>query len=384
MPGIHAFAPNNKNLDNVGRSTNCRPPQNGLQIITPRSNVSGLIPLWRKVGEARRGQRTFGGSMADTALARDDRRERSRKAGEFQYKDRAGRAAGDHDRRSRFAHYRADRWLSAGPLIFGACLFTVLAIGWFNRDQEYLIPDEGAGYWLGIVGSALMLLLLLYPLRKRMRFGGSVTFWFRAHMILGLVGPALILFHANFRMLTLNSTVAMIAMLVVAGSGIVGRYLYGKIHLGLYGRKVAVQEILADAKSLKQSLGDNVPGIDHFDNQLDAFAAHLGETRQSLLGGAWRLLMLVLRARVARWRLLSTARQFLRVEAARRGWSRRERARRFAAIVNLVTLYIAAVRKAAAFTFYDRLFSIWHVLHVPLFIILIIAASIHVVAAHFF
>src|SRR3974377_1286550 len=102
-------------------------------------------------------------------------------------------------------------------------------------------------------------------------------------------------------MWTINSTVAMIAMLVVAGSGIVGRYLYGKIHLGLYGRRAAVQEILADAKSLKQSLGDNVPGIGHFDDQLDAFAAHLGETRQGLLGGAWNLLMLLIRARIARW-----------------------------------------------------------------------------------
>jgi hypothetical protein len=272
-------------------------------------------------------------------------------------------------------------------LIFGACLFAFLAIGWFNRDQEYLIPDDGAGYWLGVVGSVLMLLLLLYPLRKRMRFrglGGSVAFWFRAHMILGLVGPAMILFHANFTMVTMNSTVATIAMLVVAASGVVGRYLYGKIHLGLYGRKAAVQGILADAKSLKESLGANVPGVDHFVDQLDAFAAHLGEARQSLLGGAWSLLALVLRARVARWRLLSTARQFLAVQAERHSWSRRERAQRFAAIVNLVTLYISATRKAAAFKFYDRLFSIWHVLHVPLFIILIIAASIHVVAAHFY
>ena len=211
-----------------------------------------------------------------------------------------------------------------------------------------------------------------------------MAFWFRAHMILGLIGPAIILFHANFRMVTINSTVATIAMLVVAGSGIVGRYLYGKIHLGLYGRKAAVQEILADAKALKQSLGANVPGIDHFVNQLEAFAAHLGETRQSLLAGAWSLLALVPRARIARWRLLGIARQFLAVEAERHGWSRRERAQRFAAIVNLVTLYISAVRKAAAFKFYDRLFSIWHVLHVPLFVILIIAASIHVFAVHFF
>ena len=72
------------------------------------------------------------------------------------------------------------------------------------------------------------------------------------------------------------------------------------------------------------------------------------------------------------------------VEAERHSWSRQERAQRFAAIVNLVTLYIAATRKAAAFKFYDRLFSIWHVLHVPLFIILIIAAGVHVVAVHFF
>jgi hypothetical protein len=168
-------------------------------------------------------------------------------------------------------------------------------------------------------------------------------------MILGLVGPAMILFHANFTMMTMNSTVATIAMLVVAASGVVGRYLYGKIHLGLYGRKATVQEILADAKSLKESLGANVPGIDHFVDQLDAFA-----------------------------------RRFLAVEAERQGWSRQERARRSAAIVNLVTLYISATRKAVAFKFYDRLFSIWHVLHVPLFIILIIAASVHVVAAHFY
>jgi hypothetical protein len=272
-------------------------------------------------------------------------------------------------------------------LIFGACLFALLAIGWFNRDQEYLIPDDGAGYWLGVVGSVLMLLLLLYPLRKRVRFrglGGSVAFWFRAHMILGLVGPAMILFHANFRMMAINSTVATIAMIVVAVSGVVGRYLYGKIHLGLYGRKAAVQEMLADAKSLKESVGANVPGVDHFVDQLHAFAAHLGEARQSLFAGAWNLLALVLRARVARWRLLSAARQFLAIEAERQGWSQREKAQRFAAIANLVTLYISATRKAAAFKFYDRLFSIWHVLHVPLFVILIIAAGVHVVAAHFF
>jgi hypothetical protein len=60
------------------------------------------------------------------------------------------------------------------------------------------------------------------------------------------------------------------------------------------------------------------------------------------------------------------------------------RARHRAAIADLVRLHLAAVRKAAAFEFYDRLFGLWHVLHLPLFIILIFAAGIHVVAAHLF
>jgi hypothetical protein len=251
--------------------------------------------------------------MADAALPqqRADRCVRGWNAGELPYGGHARPAAIFPERRRHFGHYQADRWLRAGPLIFCACLFALLAIGWFNRDQEYLIPDDGAGYWLGVVGSVLMLLLLLYPLRKhplrkRVRIralGGSVAFWFRAHMILGLVGPAMILFHANFTMVAINSTVATIAMLVVAASGVVGRYLYGKIHLGLYGRKAAVQEMLADVKALKESVGANVPGVNHFVDQLHAFAAHLGEARQSLLFGAWSLLALVLRARVARWPL---------------------------------------------------------------------------------
>jgi hypothetical protein len=45
---------------------------------------------------------------------------------------------------------------------------------------------------------------------------------------------------------------------------------------------------------------------------------------------------------------------------------------------------LAAVRKAAAFAFYERLFRLWHVLHLPLFFILIMAAVIHIVAAHLF
>ena len=97
---------------------------------------------------------------------------------------------------SRFDQYRRSPLANIVPLSVGLAVVGVLWIGWHNRDDSGLTPESGVGYWLGIAGSALMLLLLLYPLRKRMsslRTIGTVAFWFRAHMILGLLGCVLVL-----------------------------------------------------------------------------------------------------------------------------------------------------------------------------------------------
>ena len=290
-------------------------------------------------------------------------------------------------RMSRFGHYATRPLRRIAPMTFGAALVCFLLIGWLNRDQDYLTPESGLGYWLGIVGASLMLLLLLYPLRKRvagLKTIGSVAFWFRLHMVLGLVGPALILFHSNFAFGALNSNVAMVAMLIVSTSGIFGRYLYGKIHLGLYGRKAEVRDILADIEAMAHALGDGLPVGDRVVEQLNRFAKQATGVPRSFLGTLCALPVLGIRARVIRHQLLRDVRSTIAAEARRYGWSRRTREQKIGAIAELVTLHLAAVRKAAAFAFYERLFRLWHVLHLPLFFILIMAAVIHVVAAHLF
>jgi hypothetical protein len=90
------------------------------------------------------------------------------------------------------------------------------------------------------------------------------------------------------------------------------------------------------------------------------------------------------RGTLARRRLIADARQAIAIEGRRLGQSRRLQRRRLAAVSELVTLHIAAVKKAAAFGFYERLFSLWHFLHVPLFLLLVAATITHVFAAHFF
>jgi hypothetical protein len=285
------------------------------------------------------------------------------------------------------SQYRAHVRTKAIPLLFSAVVIAVLWVGWVNREDNGLTPESGVGYWLGIAGGSLMLLLLLYPLRKRikgLRALGTVGFWFRAHMILGIVGPVLVLWHANFRLGSINSNVALLAMLIVAVSGIIGRYLYSKIHLGLYGRKAEVREILSDADALKEAIGVDLSVADRLVEQLSAFAQVGTVAPKSVLTGFLLVPAVSVRASVVRMRLIADARRAIMAEGKRLGWSRKIRRRRLAGVAELVTLHIAAVKKAAVFAFYERLFRLWHVFHLPLFFLLVIAATIHIFAAHFF
>ena len=72
------------------------------------------------------------------------------------------------------------------------------------------------------------------------------------------------------------------------------------------------------------------------------------------------------------------------VAGKQRGWSWRVRRKRVRDVRKLLRQYFAAVNKAAAFAFYERLFALWHVLHMPLFILLVLAAIVHVVAVHLY
>ena len=129
---------------------------------------------------------------------------------------------------------------------FTIAVLAALYFGWLQRDSNYLSAEAGTGYILGIVGGSLMIILLLYPLSKRITLLTRlipIRYWFGIHMFLGTVGPILILFHSNFQMGSINSSIALVSMLLVAGSGVIGRYIYTAIHHGLYGAALTLKEL---------------------------------------------------------------------------------------------------------------------------------------------
>lgn len=274
-----------------------------------------------------------------------------------------------------------------GSLLFFAAVTAALYAGWSVRGEAYLTAESGLGYALGITGGVMMLLLGLYPLRKRARFMrnmGSVRHWFRAHMIKGVLGPACILFHANFQTGSLNSNVALFTMLVVVASGLLGRFVYTKVHHGLYGGKASLSALRRETEETQGALWTHFPFAPELRGRLQAVEARALAPRGGLLG---RLAVLVT-VRAGLWweraRLVRFMNRALAVHAAGAGWTRAERRRHKRVARRFLKDYLKAVRRVAQFSFYEPVFGVWHLLHFPLFLMLIVAGIVHVFAVHMY
>lgn len=251
-------------------------------------------------------------------------------------------------------------------------LLGLLALGgaaWLGRVGGPVAYSK-LGYWLGVAGGLAMLALFAYPLRKRlawMKNLGATRHWFIAHMLLGLLGPWLILVHCGLRIGSLNAAVALLSMLVVAASGVVGRFLYVRIHRGLSGERADLGELRAQLRSDHAGVGEQLASLPQVREALFAF-------EQRALAGAsaapWRMLALGWTA----WRLLRQ----LKAEIARATADPVLRPR----WQHQASAHLGQVLRVAQFAAWERLFALWHVLHIPFVYLMVVCAVVHVIAVH--
>jgi len=273
------------------------------------------------------------------------------------------------------------------PLPATGLAATVALLAWGYRfpTEHYITPQSGLGYLLGIAGGSAMLILLVYPLRKRfraLRFMGTTKRWFQAHMALGVLGPVLILFHSNFRLGATNSNVALACMLVVSASGLFGRYFYTRIHHGLHGRKASLEELREHAEKLRW-VTTNVEFLPGLVERIDAEERRIVERC-----GRGLLLARPMRATLAVWGARRRLRRFLREALAAPAPAAGRVSARHAGLSVAARRYIddrlSATRRVVEFAAFERLFSLWHALHMPLFLMLLIAGVVHVLAVHLY
>lgn len=272
----------------------------------------------------------------------------------------------------------------------GALVLLVLALAgmaWLVAVARPYDAGSPLGYNLGLAGGLMMLTLLLYPLRKRFRpleRLGRMETWFRYHMLLGIGGPILVLFHSTFRIGSMNARIALYSMILVASSGIVGRFLYRHLHRGLYGRKVSLSDAEAELKTSTENVFSVFPLCPGIEARLEDFRAEAFAPLTGFVPRARRFMTL-------RWqghRLGQEIRQEVRKALARQG---REQGRpRSELVLNYrlakeqISTYIDAIVQAAQLESWERLFSFWHVVHIPFLYLLLLSGVVHVVAVHMY
>jgi len=265
------------------------------------------------------------------------------------------------------------RWTSPHMLV-GIFAAALLAFGWRAVDELDLTPAEGLGYALGVAGMAGMVLLLAYSGRKRIRWlrhAGLLRNWFEAHLVLGLLAPVAILYHANFRVESTNAAIALTCMLVVAGSGVGGRFLYGRLHRGLAGERRSVEGMQRAAREWLQPIQAQLEA----EPALLARLARFEDASAGLTSGLLRSIpALGLRPRA------QALRAGMRRALRRAGQSRAQVASFDLAVAGC----LGELCRAGELRLFAQLFALWHAIHIPLTVILFLSAVVHIVAVHLY
>jgi len=290
---------------------------------------------------------------------------------------------GDRERHSGLGRLRS-LWVN-GLLVVGTALGLWLYGGSYYRlpiDQRVDSPlhvqlssAQSVGHGLGVVGTAMLVLLLAYSLRKRvvwLQGVGTLRQWLAGHIFLGLLGPLLITFHSAFIVGGLVS-IAYWSTMITALSGLFGRYIHIQLPRDAAGERLLPEELQEEERALdgqiRDLLGEEDLQLEEILSASPRIAAGEGNARLGISG----LLRQDIDRLVARRRLHRLLRTRTRLP-----WRRRR------LVVGLALRRAVLARRQISAASMEQLFRYWHVLHRPFVWILFIIAAVHVGVALLF
>jgi hypothetical protein len=268
-------------------------------------------------------------------------------------------------------------------------VYAVLALlVWLAREislMKLFRPGDDVGYWLGVAGASMMLLLFSYPIRKHLRFAfnwGPVKLWLVVHMCLGVGGPILILVHSQFELGSLNAAVAFYSMIIVALSGVIGRYIYARVNRGLYGERVGLKELKERAGLEQEGARSRLAFAPEVEQHLLAFSQRELDAPPGWRTHLRRVYVLPLQQWWLYWRCTRMLKDPMLRISVRRQWTPEDLAERRRLAHKLVRRYLNAVVRVNQFSAYEWMLSAWHLAHVPFVFLLVISTFIHIFAVH--
>lgn len=235
----------------------------------------------------------------------------------------------------------------------------------------WLRPSGYVGQTAGVISLLIFFFLWLYPLRKKYRwlgFTGTMARWLDGHVGLALILPFLAAVHASWRFEGLIG-LGYLSMLVVAASGIAGRYLYVHIPRSATGLELTAEEIAADRMGLVAEIAKatGLPAA-----QVEAVLRSDPTPCDGL--GFFGTLRRMVRDDFTRWR---SARALRRLCDSRYGAIRPDR-RTVRRVLRMAHKEMSLTQQARMLAATQRLFRFWHVAHRPFAITALVAVLVHV------
>jgi hypothetical protein len=260
-------------------------------------------------------------------------------------------------------------------------IFLVLLAGtsasyYYYSQREFPHGGSSWGLGYGIAGTALILLLAFFGIRKRWyrsRFG-TLEQWLQSHIYLGVLVLVILFFHTGGRFTDKVAVGTFVLVAIVVLSGIVGAILYVTVPrlLTEVESNLSVEEISDQLNQLARSMARIASGRSAAFQRI--YDESVRQTEPGLLAG-WRLLL----SRLARKRQSEPA-----------DWSR---------LIGLVPreeqeelrqmLVISRQRRELLLRLifqqrYKNVLEFWLYIHVPFTIALLVMSAVHVFAVFYY
>ncbi|MDQ3262734.1 MAG: NAD(P)-binding domain-containing protein [Myxococcota bacterium] len=292
--------------------------------------------------------------------------------GEHHDSPKARRGSAKAEKEERFRRRLAFTLFTVGALIVAG----LVVVGW----EYYLLPRperlrsplhqalRPAGTWghgVGIVATAVMLSNFLYAVRKRWRRlkgAASIRSWLTFHMFVGFLSPVVIAFHAAFQSNNLLATSTATSLLVVVGTGIFGRFIFGLVPTE-EGHTVALADLRGRWERLKARVEPMLEGVRH----REAVLAVLAEATSPPPSGSLPWMIARQPGAALRRRL-----QLRRVRSLFPDREHREDFEHAFGQLSRLRTQVGFYRGL------KRLFSVWRVLHMVLAVFLVVVITAHI------
>ena len=256
-------------------------------------------------------------------------------------------------------------------------LFTVYGIEYyslpveqrfFHALHEKLKPSGWIGHGLGIVGSLCMIVGVgSYMARKhikRLSRIGTMKNWLQFHIFLCSIGPLMVLYHTSFKFGGIVS-ISFWSMVAVVISGVIGRFIYNQIPRSIQGNEMSLQEVLQLTNNIKLNY-TRIARIEaeSFFSELDKGDLNTDLLSRNPIAMVWQDYLSEIK----------NSRQ-LKIKINSMALEKDEKDQVF----QLVRAEVRLKRKIKNLQTVQKVFRLWHVIHLPFALIMLVIMVIHIV-----